>query len=96
MGAEPLDDPPLRALDRVDLEADAGHVVEGIAQQVVGLEPDRERLEQPLAAADEAHRAADVLEQQQPPAGAQDAQGLGRGSPRASAAAPGGASTAPR
>jgi len=40
---------------------------------VVGCEANRERLEQPLAAPDNRHRAAHVLKHQQPTAGPQHA-----------------------
>ena len=48
VGAQPLDDAPLQALDLIDLKANAGQVVKRIAEQMVGLEANRQRLKQPL------------------------------------------------
>jgi hypothetical protein len=62
--SEPLDDPPLRALHLIDLKSDAGQVVERIAEQMIGLEANRQGLKQPLAASHERGRAAHVLQQQ--------------------------------
>ena len=45
VGAQSLDDSPLRPQHLVDLEPDARQVVERVSQQVVGLEAHRQRLQ---------------------------------------------------
>jgi hypothetical protein len=61
VGPQSLDDPPFRALDLVDLEADAGQIVEWFPHQVVGHEADEKWLKESLYTANGANRASDVL-----------------------------------
>src|SRR6266540_6676115 len=63
-----LDDPQLRALEPLDIEPLGPQVLERLAEQVVGLEANRERVEQPLRQAHRQQRAAHMLEQNEPPA----------------------------
>jgi hypothetical protein len=62
-GDDTLDDSPLRSLRLLDDEALGLEVVERIAQQVVGREAHRERVEQPLPEAHGEQGAAYVLEE---------------------------------
>lgn len=59
-----LDDPPPRALDPFYREADGLEVVERVAEQMIGLEPQEQRLKETLASADGQGGAADVFEEE--------------------------------
>src|SRR5206468_2494828 len=59
-----------------DLEAHVGQVIERLAEQVVGLEPKHERLQQPLAPANDANRAADMLHHQKATTRSQNSERL--------------------
>src|SRR6266511_4424874 len=74
-----LDDAELRALELLHLEPLGPQVFEWLAEQVVGLEANRERLEQPLAEAHRQHWAAHVLEQEEAAAAPQHPPDLGDG-----------------
>ena len=43
--AQPLDDPPLRALNLIDLKADTRQIIQGLTEQMIGLEANREGLQ---------------------------------------------------
>src|SRR5215212_4892882 len=64
-----LDDPPFQPLHALDLEPDVPEVIQGVAHEVVGREPDAERIEHPLHDACGKRRTAHMLEQHQSPAG---------------------------
>jgi hypothetical protein len=65
---DPLYDSELRPLDLLDLEPLGAQQLDGFADQVVTLEPDRDRLEHPLDRPNQVPRATDVLEQKHAPA----------------------------
>lgn len=66
-----LDQTEPRTLTALNDEAFGGGRLERLAQEVIGLQSQPERLEQALERSNRAQRAAHVLEQQQPAAGSQ-------------------------
>src|SRR4051812_1257713 len=76
---EPFDDAPLRSLEVLDLEADRRYVVERLAGQVVGLEANKQGIEESLHRSDGGRRASHVLDVDEFPAWAQYPERLRRG-----------------
>src|SRR3954447_1429614 len=65
---ESLDDSESRSLELFHHEPLVMYVLDRLAQQVVGLETDHEPVERALAGADDGHRTADMLGQDEPTA----------------------------
>jgi hypothetical protein len=76
-----LDDPPLRALEVLDLEPRGPQVLEWLTHQVVALKPNRQRIKRTLHGADRQHGTADVLEGHIATARTQNPVSFGDGSP---------------
>lgn len=78
-GADAFHDARLQALQPLYLEAFCAQVLERLAQEVIALEPNVDRLQQALARAHERVRVSHVLAEQEDPPPTQYAAHLGNG-----------------
>jgi len=67
-----LDDPPLGALQLLDGEPLGIEELHGLAQQVMGLEPGEQRIQQALASPDDRDRTPHMLQKKEPTPGPED------------------------
>ncbi len=60
-----LNDAPFRALEAIDPETFCHHVIERLAQEMIPVQPNEDRVQQLLERSHRQARAADVLEQEE-------------------------------